>query len=85
METKKIESGVGWKKIIFLLVFIFALNFILIDFANAQSLSASLSGRILLQVEENGEAWYVNPIDERRYFMGRPADAFQLMRNLGLG
>lgn len=44
-----------------------------------------LSGRIVLSVEENGEAWYINPLDLRRYFLGRPADAFKVMRELGLG
>jgi hypothetical protein len=44
-----------------------------------------LNGRILLQVEEKGESWYVEPLDERRYFMGRPADAFAMMRRFGLG
>ena len=48
-------------------------------FANRQK------GRILLQVENNGEAWYVSPADGLRYFMGRPLDAFNLMRGLGLG
>ncbi|PLX20939.1 hypothetical protein C0584_04100 [Candidatus Parcubacteria bacterium] len=48
-------------------------------FANKQK------GKILLQVQKNGEAWYVNPNDGRRYFLGRPADAFALMRTLGLG
>jgi len=38
-----------------------------------------------LQVEKNGEAWYVSPDDQERYFLGRPQDAFQVMRNLGLG
>ncbi len=42
-------------------------------------------GKIFLQVEQNGEAWYVNPVDGKRYFLGRPADAFAVMRNLGLG
>lgn len=42
-------------------------------------------GKIFLQVENNGEAWYINPEDGKRYFLGRPADAFQVMRNLGLG
>ncbi len=49
------------------------------NFAQAQA------GRILLQVERNGEAWYVNPENNHRYFLGRPADAFEIMRNLGLG
>lgn len=44
-----------------------------------------VKGKILLQVEQNGEAWYVSPVNSKRYYMGRPADAFQLMRNLGLG
>ncbi|NQU84340.1 MAG: hypothetical protein HQ541_01135, partial [Mariniphaga sp.] len=48
-------------------------------------LATSLNGKILLQVEENGEAWYVYPNDLQRYFLGRPADAFNVMRNLGLG
>lgn len=44
-----------------------------------------LSGRILLRVESVGEAWYVNPVDLKRYYLGRPADAFNLMRELSLG
>lgn len=54
-------------------------------FASAASLASELSGRILLQVEQNGEAWYVSPSTENRYYMGRPQDAFNLMRNLGVG
>lgn len=42
-------------------------------------------GKIFLQVESKGEAWYVNPADSKRYFLGRPADAFKIMRELGLG
>lgn len=49
------------------------------------AMADKLSGRILLQVETNGEAWYVNPVNSRRYFLGWPADAFALMRELGLG
>lgn len=47
--------------------------------------SANLRGRILLQVEENGEAWYINPVDGLRYYLGRPDDAFAIMKHLGLG
>ena len=50
-----------------------------INFAQDQA------GKILLQVENNGEAWYINPENNKRYFLGRPVDAFQIMRNLGLG
>lgn len=45
----------------------------------------SLNGYILLQVEKNGEAWYVNPINGQRYFLNRPADAFKIMQELALG
>ena len=48
-------------------------------------LASDLSGMILLQVEASGEAWYVAPDIEQRYYMGRPTDAFDLMRQLGLG
>jgi len=51
----------------------------------ASDISNRLKGRILLQVESKGEAWYINPDNEKRYFLGRPADAFQVMRELGLG
>jgi ribosomal protein L30/L7E len=49
------------------------------------ALAKRLSGRILLQVERSGEAWYVYPADAKKYYLGRPADAFAVMRRLGLG
>ena len=49
------------------------------------NLASRLSGRILLQVEENGEGWYVYPDNLKKYYLGRPADAFNIMRTLGLG
>ncbi len=48
-------------------------------------LTGRLAGRILLQVEGQGQAWYVNPVNGSKYFLGRPADAFALMRKLALG
>ncbi|HAM88311.1 MAG: hypothetical protein US83_C0005G0074 [Candidatus Falkowbacteria bacterium GW2011_GWC2_38_22] len=72
---------------IFILVtfFIFSLIFCKnITFA-ADNLAEKLSGRILLQTEKNGEAWYVNPIDLKKYYLSRPEDAFALMRKLGIG
>ena len=44
-----------------------------------------LKGKILLQVEKNGEAWYVNPNDGKRYYMKNGETAYQIMRNLSLG
>jgi len=49
------------------------------------TLTNRLSGRILLQIEEKGEAWYVEPTTKAKHFMGRPADAFSMMREFGLG
>ncbi|MCK5211517.1 right-handed parallel beta-helix repeat-containing protein [Candidatus Parcubacteria bacterium] len=72
-----------FKKLCILFVFIISLAFI--GPVDAASLADSLSGKILLQVEDNGEAWYINPDTKTRYYMGRPADAFALMRELGLG
>lgn len=44
-----------------------------------------LRGRILLQVESRGEAWYVNPKTGERTLLGRPSDAFAAMRKQGVG
>lgn len=49
------------------------------------NLSSRLQGNILLQVEKNGEGWYLYPDNKKKYYLGRPADAFNIMRNLGLG
>ncbi|PKM91296.1 hypothetical protein CVU82_01710 [Candidatus Falkowbacteria bacterium HGW-Falkowbacteria-1] len=44
-----------------------------------------LSGTILLDVEKNGEAYYIYPGDRKKYYLGRPEDAFKIMRELGRG
>jgi hypothetical protein len=51
----------------------------------AATLAETLSGRILLDVQSKGEAWYVDPATQERHFLGRPADAFAVMRQLGAG
>jgi uncharacterized protein YkwD len=43
------------------------------------------AGKIFLQVESLGEAWYIYPKDNKRYYLGRPTDAFSLMRALSTG
>ena len=48
-------------------------------------LTSKLKGRILLQVESHGEAWYVNPTDSKRYYLGDPTTAYNVMRFLSLG
>jgi len=54
-------------------------------FVNAGATANRLSGQILLDVERNGEAWYIYPENKKRYYLGRPNDAFSIMRELGLG
>jgi uncharacterized protein YjdB/plastocyanin len=49
------------------------------------SLARQLAGRIVLQVQAKGEAYYINPLTFKRHFLGRPADAFRIMRELALG
>lgn len=51
----------------------------------AASVSPSLKGKILLQVQDKGQAWYVNPLNGKRYSLGRPEDAYNVMRRLALG
>lgn len=69
-------------KILLLVFFIQALSVLPVQ---AATITTRLSGRILLQVESNGEAWYVNPKDQKRYYLGRPDDAYNVMRRLSLG
>lgn len=73
-------------KKVYLAIFSLAL-FLLITpvVTNASNLSSRLKGRILLQVHSNGEAWYVEPAKQERHYLGRPNDAFNIMRGLGLG
>ena len=44
-----------------------------------------LKGKILLQVESRGEAWYIHPEDGKRYYMKDGKLAYQIMRYLSLG
>jgi hypothetical protein len=48
-------------------------------------LVSRLLGNILLQVEEHGEAWYLNPTDRQRYYMKDGSVAYEMMRSFGLG
>lgn len=66
--------------IILLIVFSFAYKI-----SAKTPINSRLSGKILLQVESKGEAWYVKPDDLKRYYLGRPSDAFYIMQELGLG
>lgn len=54
------------------------------DIGNAEMYN-NLKGKIVLTVEQNGEAYYLHPTKQKRYFLGRPEDAFQVMRDQGVG
>src|SRR3989339_300777 len=47
--------------------------------------TGKIIGYIFLQVEKNGEAWYIYPTNGKSYYLGRPTDAFKIMRELGRG
>jgi len=53
--------------------------------AGDEELIDKMRGKILLQVEEKGEAYYVNPVDRQRYYMGDGDSAYGIMRTLSLG
>jgi uncharacterized protein YkwD len=61
------------------------LSILLILFGPFPTNAQNFNGLILLQVESHGEAWYINPLDSKRYSLGRPSEAFALLQSLGLG
>jgi len=63
----------------------FIISFVATNLVHSADLTSRLKGKILLQVESKGEAWYVNPDDNKRHYLGTAEDAFGVMRNLGLG
>ena len=44
-----------------------------------------VSGRILLQVQGLGEAWYVDPLSHKRFYLKDGQRAYQALRTFGLG
>lgn len=52
---------------------------------SVSSLAKSLAGRILLQVESVGEAWYVHPETYERHYMADGNEAYTIMRELSEG
>lgn len=73
------------KKSIIFLALGFLLFFTLPTAVRAEDLVDRLRGKILLQTESNGEAWYVDPVNKQRAYLGRPDDVFRVMREFGLG
>lgn len=68
------------------IIIIISSIFTVSNFSKADSeLTDKLSGKILLQVENSGEAWYLDPDSKSRLFLGRPSDAYRIMKEKGLG
>lgn len=65
-------------------LFILAGLFFLLTANNAQAAS-NLSGRILLQVQDRGQAWYVSPANSQRYEINSSNESFRNLIKLGLG
>lgn len=51
----------------------------------AAGVRARTDGYILLQVEDHGEAWYVDPVSLDRYYLADGPTAYEMMRTFGLG
>jgi hypothetical protein len=84
-KLKLIKKYLNIKFIVFFL-FIILSGIYYRSFVNADiSLISRVRGFILLQVQKNGEAWYIDPHTDERYYLGRPADAYAIMRDLGVG
>ncbi len=49
------------------------------------SLTTRMKGRILLQVQSHGEAWYVDPVSAARYYLKDGPTAYEALRKFGLG
>ena len=79
MKTKII------KKINFLFLILILFTVLPYIVNSDTDITEKLQGRILLQVEKNGEAWYLPPGSGQRVYLGRPADAFKVMRECGEG
>lgn len=62
-----------------------ALLALLVQPALSQAAPPAHSGKILLDVERRGEAWYVDPVSGKRVFLANGALAYEVMRDYGLG
>ncbi|MFZ4631675.1 MAG: hypothetical protein ACOYL8_00535 [Patescibacteria group bacterium] len=73
------------QKILIMLVLLLTLFSSLPANAATPSIAQKLKGRIILQVESRGEAYYVHPSTAEKYYMANGDEAYNIMRNLGVG
>lgn len=69
----------------FILSFLFIPAFVMAAGKIDTKFVNKFKGQILLQVQGHGEAWYLNPVDGRRYYLKDGAAAYELMRKFGQG
>lgn len=51
-----------------------------------RNFAKSQAGRIFIQVENKGQAWYISPIDYKRYYLGsNPSQIFSFIKKIGQG
>lgn len=96
-ESVGLEWGGSWTDLIDYPHFQYTAGYKLEDFFNKRidwskfddnmisKLAERLKGRILLQVESHHEAWYVNPVDGKRYYLKDGEEALKIMKKFGLG
>lgn len=75
------------KKILLFVVIFFGIGCLTPAHTHAAPVSQTkkLSGKILLQTESYGRAWYVNPTDGKRYYLKNGNEALPLLATLGQG
>lgn len=66
-----------------ILVFILMLS--PVTMLRAETMANRLKGRIIIQTESKGEAYYVHPTSTDAYYMANGDEAYKVMRNLGIG
>jgi hypothetical protein len=44
----------------------------------------NLSGRIFVQVQDKGQAWYIDPINFRKYYLGSGKNALNILKSLSI-
>jgi len=72
----------------FLAIFVLAVGFFAVTSTAVEAATGAfehVQGRILIDVERQGEAWYVHPVSGKRYYLNTPENALLVMRELGLG
>lgn len=75
------------KKIIspYKIITILVASIVFIFLGNNVQAANNLSGRILLQVQDKGQAWYINPANNQRYFLKASDESVSELVKIGLG